>query len=266
MYAARPPSQRRLLLAADPARPDPAAFGRARRLAERWGTGFSLLRSGESAAPMDAHTAAGRIAQAAREGDAGLVVIGTADGQVPALAGGGLVESLMESLPMPLLIVRRPSETSYQDVLVASDLSEASRPALDLATRWFADARFTLFHVHAPADGLLSDSAPPEAVWRPIAERRAQAFLQHPRLDAGTVREMPCAFEYGLPEKRLPGYLKTRGADLVVLGTHGEGRVFRELLGATVKELVRLVDRDMLIVRPSAGYSAQGGPPPGPGV
>lgn len=251
VYSAKPPSERRVLLVGDPARPDPLALGRAQRLAERWAAGLSMLPGGEVAGE-DPRGAAARIAQAARDGDAALVVTGA---RADTPQGGGLLEALMEGLPMPLLIVRRRAETLYQDILVASDLSEASQPALNLATRWFGGARFTLFHAHTPADDLLGDAPPAEAVWRPVAERRARGFLQDTRLDPGAVAGMDCVLQFGLPERRLPDYLRTRGPDLVVLGTHGEGRVFRELLGATVKLLVRLIDRDMLIVRPSAGYA-----------
>jgi len=59
---------------------------------------------------------------------------------------GSTVDELLRHLPAPLHIVCGRVRSPYQHVVIATDFSPASLPALKTAVRWFGDGRLTLFH------------------------------------------------------------------------------------------------------------------------
>jgi nucleotide-binding universal stress UspA family protein len=55
--------------------------------------------------------------------------------------------------------------------------------------------------------------------------------------------------ECGAPEDLIRRYVRDRGADLVVLGSHGRSGLLDVLLGSTARRILSMVPCDALIVR-----------------
>lgn len=165
---------------------------------------------------------------------------------------------LLEEMPAPLLLARTPVDRACGHIVIASDFSHASRPALDTALRWFRDAQHTLFHAYPPPDGSLSDADTPIARWGVMARARCDQFLAVPPSGAfEPFSRMARVFEYGRPEHRVPAFVEKNHADLLVLGTHGLGRTFHDLVGSTAKSLARQVRCSVLVVRRTLEESAR---------
>lgn len=143
-----------------------------------------------------------------------------------------------------------------QHVLVATDLSEASRPALESAAFFGREhgAKLQLLHVFDPspyvpttmmagASALLSQAAKEmrESFERALEERREELF---PGMDVEIVtlrRDDPGA---GIAEQA-----KAIGADLIIVGSHGRTGLKRVLLGSVAERVVRLAPCPVLVVR-----------------
>jgi hypothetical protein len=59
--------------------------------------------------------------------------------------------------------------------------------------------------------------------------------------------------ELGRPAVLVREYVRDRGSDLVVLGTHGRGAMLEALLGSTAKSILSSLPCDALVVRASSG-------------
>jgi nucleotide-binding universal stress UspA family protein len=171
---------------------------------------------------------------------------------------------------------------AFTHVLVATDLSEpanqALRCAIDEAT--VHRARLTLLHVLSPSaatDVYYVTGAPapgPQAGFDPVAGGRLGGYLtseptvvrRDPNEEALTrLRDlMPEAFRgqwdaevaTGHPADTIVRIAQERGADLIVMGTHGRTGLQHVLLGSVAEKVVRLAPCPVLTVRhgsPAAG-------------
>lgn len=137
----------------------------------------------------------------------------------------------------------------FENVLVATDFSEASRPALDLAIALAREpARLHVVHVcEVPA---YVDLATPVDLVTPLTEAdqkrlddlMASVRAEHPDAD-GLLR-------VGVAWEQILEAAADVGADLVVLGTHGRRGLAHALLGSVAERVVRLASAPVLTVRP----------------
>jgi nucleotide-binding universal stress UspA family protein len=145
---------------------------------------------------------------------------------------------------------RRP--TSIEHILVCLDrspLSEACVPPAVALARVF-DAKVTLLHVMQAAT-TTSLSTPDPLGWE-IARQEAQAYLDRlqgrtaaPGLTARTM------LAQGFPAARIVSAAAEIGADLIVLGTHGETTRGGEALGSTAQQVLASTRRSVFVPRSS---------------
>jgi nucleotide-binding universal stress UspA family protein len=142
-------------------------------------------------------------------------------------------------------------------ILCAIDFSPTAERALEyavfLAERFQAD--LIALHVFQ-----LPASALPEGVLEPLAEleqgleqrllERLQEFMA-PRVPAGQ-RVTPLVAE-GLPYHEIAEIARQRGADLLVMGTHGRTGLSHLLLGSVAERVVRSATMPVVTVR-GAGH------------
>lgn len=138
----------------------------------------------------------------------------------------------------------------FHRILVAVDHGGASRWAAELATRLAAPlaARVALLHVidirkgFSPELGFADDLL--VAQLRPAAEellaRTASMFPSGVEIDR-LIRD-------GDPPQEIVATAAKWRADLIVLGTHGHGRLARLLLGSTAESVVRSAHCPVLTV------------------
>ena len=163
---------------------------------------------------------------------------------------GKNVEQLLRRLPVPILIVKRRVRSAYQHILVTTDFLEPSAHALQAALRFFPVQDIHLLHAsEAPYASLVSDS---EAHLRNFRETRASelvTYLASIFMSESDWNRLVRLIEVGMPQQRIREYVEQRGADLVVLGTHGRSAVLELFLGSTAKSILSTLPCDALVMR-----------------
>jgi nucleotide-binding universal stress UspA family protein len=230
-------------------RPEPWVRTVERRLQE------DLAAEGIDATVRVVTDAPAQAVLAAVAGDpAALVVLGIAkDAHMERLQLGSTADSLVRHATVPVLNVRSRARAPYKHVVTATDFSAPSVHALQLAARWFPQARLTAFHACLPSDPAVLDGLPAsEARWRPAVTAQFETFLTAAGLTGPAARPVQCLAEAGPPAALLAGYVVSGQVDLIVLGSHGRSGMARALLGSTAEDLLHALDCDTLVVRGSA--------------
>jgi nucleotide-binding universal stress UspA family protein len=111
----------------------------------------------------------------------------------------------------------------------------------------------TLLHVMQPPrerSGMHSTDA---LEWE-ISRQQARAYLERFEKEAGEAsgERVETRLEQGHPAERIGAVAHELGADLIVLGTYGEGGVTAWNLGSTTQQVLSLVQGSVLIARPDA--------------
>jgi nucleotide-binding universal stress UspA family protein len=175
-------------------------------------------------------------------------------GPVPPLSSAA-TQSLLQGLDCSVFVVERSTPLPALDhLLVPTDLSEQTRPALHCAAHLasFCDATVHLLHVIevvpyvalTRTDRLsFGGSSLPET----RARRRMAAFL-----DDGPSYPVPVNphFTYGDPADQIGRFLNQHDADLMVLAAHGARTQTGAAMGAIPDRLLRRVACPSLLVRP----------------
>ena len=182
---------------------------------------------------------------AARRG-AGLIVTGVVrDDTLARAALGTTLDALVRGPATPVLVVKARRRRAYRDVVVATDFSEGSRHALETALALFPDAAIRLFHAYrTPYESLVDDKASARAASQAYALHEAEALLA----GVATERKIATQVEHGGAADLLGELVEAGGADLVVVGTRGRGRVAKLLLGSVAGAVVATVPGDVLVV------------------
>lgn len=155
------------------------------------------------------------------------------------------------------------------NILVAIDGSEASRDALHQATQLLhlrenvTSNRILLLSVQQPipplaasGPGVLADeidAIAQETDLTQLAEQRTQAALQGAMdfCQQGSLTFTP-RFEFGDPKTMICEVAKQEAIDLIIIGSHGYGRVERLLLGSVSDYVVHHAPCPVLVIRQSA--------------
>ncbi|MEZ5494305.1 MAG: universal stress protein [Pseudomonadales bacterium] len=188
------------------------------------------------------------IREAAANALSSLVVTGVSRNEtLGRILLGSTVENLARSLQQPLLVVRQRAHGPYRRILVTTDFSALSRPALLTAAKLFPGRELILYHAHSPVmSGLVNASQHVERCIR-IEETECAAFLSATALPEGTaVRPV---VECGAIESILTRYVREHDIDLVVMGSHGRSGFMSLLLGSTAAKLLDWLPCDTLLVR-----------------
>lgn len=199
------------------------------------------------------------LTRVAEQGQAQLLVVG-AHGQRYAVEWvlGTTAEHLVQNVPVPTLVVRRPAEQPYQRVLVATDFSACARAALQRAADWFPDAALEVLHVLDTRALEQMRAAGVDERWverryeqlRADAESRLHEELLACGVDPDAVTSTLLA---GYPAQVLLDRVGDGEPDLVVLGNHGRGRWGNLLLGSVAGRVLHQINTDLLLVRGGDG-------------
>lgn len=165
---------------------------------------------------------------------------------------GSVSERLLRVAPCSVLVVRdgrAAPEPPIRQVLVALDLSEHCRPALEAASaiaNAFA-ASIEALHVIAVPSHLGADQAGLMSRMRDSVEAELEAFVGKSTLPTGV--EVRRTVVPGTPTATISDRVSELGPDLLVLGTHGYGGVKRMVLGSVAEATARYAGCTTLIVR-----------------
>ena len=162
---------------------------------------------------------------------------------------GRTVEKLLRRVQIPTLIVRNRPRASYEHILVATDLSEPSARALQVALRFFPNQALHLLHAfEIPYAGLIDDPHRQAPTFQVVHAEELAAFIDKMVLPEEARRRLVKLVEPGRPAQLVHEYVRDHSADLVVLGTHGRGAMLEAVLGSTAKNILLSLHCDALLV------------------
>lgn len=162
---------------------------------------------------------------------------------------GALVPVLVQRAAAPVLVVKKRLTGAPRRVVVASDLTDSSHAALDLALGLFGPARLTLFNAFdIPYRGLAGDKTELERTMRPGVIEECKAMLVD-AAGASAAAQVEIIAELGSPAPILAKLVADRDIDLVVTGTYGRSGILEVLVGSTAMEIMAQVSCDVLVAR-----------------
>jgi universal stress protein E len=193
-----------------------------------------------------------------------LVIMGPHErrGVVDALQGT-IAEKIVSARTCPVLVVRQSAKSAYRNVLLALDGAAGSRAAVRAAEQFVlnASAHATVIHACASADHAVLQAADMEAAGvgfhadcvPDVATAAMRDLLDQESADP---RRYELLVTQGNP---LPTILRTIGKrqpDLLVMGTRGDGRMRRAVLGSVANQLLKVAPCDILLVPRGASEAA----------
>jgi nucleotide-binding universal stress UspA family protein len=223
----------------------------------------SMGRLQGTSAALETQVTAGqpadRILEVAKERSVDLIVLG-------AMGASGLARFLMGSVAERVLrhaktsvLIARPVRNDLQEVLIAIDRSEMAQSIAGAAARLplppETELRLTTVIPHQEA---VASIAP--MVWASLPGQvdsllkgAVDEAEEHLRTVARGIqkggRNVSAEVLRGEPEHCLIAASDDEGADLLILGSHGEGGLDRYLLGAVSERVARHAHCSVLLVR-----------------
>lgn len=193
--------------------------------------------------------AASTIERVAREEASTLVIIGvTHRERLGSYTLGSTADRLTRTIQAPLLLVCERPRGPYQRIAVTTDFSPITQRALELTVREFEARPITAFHAYEP---LASYGASNIEAHREQSRRTAElAYLDWLLGAAISPRSRDLIrprIVFGEPAHRMRA--AAADFDLVVLTTHGRGRIFELIVGSTAKRMLAALPCDALLLR-----------------
>jgi nucleotide-binding universal stress UspA family protein len=149
----------------------------------------------------------------------------------------------------------------FQTVVVATDFSETAEDALSAGLELVGGARGRLELLNVVLDPLHQpwmieavgiDFEALQHAWVEAAKAEFRTLLKRRQLDSSNVTTHVVV---GRPDTEIVRFAQERGADLIVMGTHGYGGVKRLLLGSVADHVVRQATCPVLVVPHPAARS-----------
>lgn len=140
------------------------------------------------------------------------------------------------------------SWTPRQRVVVPVDFSDESLAAVDVARDLVADAAH-LSAIHVLPVPVVGD---PGLRWNAMdeeAERQQITALLEERLASSKFAGVELAVAFGDPGHEIVKFAESRGAELIVLPSHGRRGIRRLLIGSVAERVVRLAHCPVLVLR-----------------
>jgi universal stress protein A len=143
---------------------------------------------------------------------------------------------------------------SFKKILVAVDDSEFSAHAADVAIELAKPlkAKIGFVHVFDPSVGPGTMWSVPADKLMELSEREAKRVLAKFRERAETRSVVPEFLESGVPAVKIVDTAKKWPADMIVMGSHGRGKIGGLLLGSVSQGVLRHAPCPVLVVRPQA--------------
>ena len=217
-------------------------------------------------------SAAQRILDVAREEGSDLIVVGTRGRTgVERILLGSVADRVVRAASRPVVTVRphpaagRPAGIAR--ILYATDFSPTARAAWPwvLALAEPTGAAIDLLHVTAQA--VPDRHLPPDVLGRMArlleeqGQTEAERFLQESeRLRPGRLprERVQVLIRTGVAGDQIAHWAQARGADLVVMGTHGWSGLLRWMLGSVAHHVIQIAPCPVLTVGP-AGQGSESG-------
>jgi len=213
--------------------------------------------------PVSLHLSRGsphrRLTDFADQTGANLIVLGS---HRPRRIFDGLLgttaDRVIRTAPQPVLVVNRSMAAPPRRILLATDFSAVADRALDLTVDWACQwgKEKSPTGSDSPSESALLElvhiSAFAHPAYRPVVATdplRARAAAAEARAE-GRLRIRPRILSAPLAPEGILQAAEELRADLLVLGTHGHGRLIRALIGSVASEVARTLLFPILLVPP----------------
>ena len=183
-------------------------------------------------------------------------------GVVDALQGT-IAEKVVSTRHCPVLVVQQEARAAYRNVLLALDVGAGSTAAVRAAERFVLSdgVQATVVHACASADHAVLHAAGMES---PAVGSRAEcspavaAVAMNDLLEEESAdpRRYELVVTQGNPLPTILRAIEKRQPDLLVMGTRGDGRMRRAVLGSVANELLKIAPCDILIVPRAASEAS----------
>lgn len=224
-----------------------------RRLAERLPADQKVLFNGTTEAVTG--TPAKTILDYSATLGADLIVMGTHGRSGMAhLLLGSVAERVVRLAAAPVLTIRQAAG-SVKRILVPLDFSATADAALDYAHLVAERCGASIQLLNVLDDPFVSEGLTAEAyiseapVLRSALLRDAQSRLAHRSASREQGIRVDSEVLFGNGAKTIAEYAKERGADMIVMGTHGRTGVAHLLIGSVAEQLVRIAPCPVMTVR-----------------
>ncbi len=141
---------------------------------------------------------------------------------------------------------------AFGHILVATDFSETSRGAIDVACELASDSGAALTLVHTCEVPVYTEVPVPPDVMVPIVDGARARLEDLVRSLQPACPRAKAITRVGVPWEQILAAAEEVGADLIVLGTHGRRGLAHALIGSVAERVVRLAPVPVLTVRSRA--------------
>lgn len=192
------------------------------------------------------------LTEVAAETAADLLVVGASERPWPALSS--TADRVLRKARCPVLVVRPAAPFPPRRVLLPVDFSEVSAGALRCGADLLAglgDARSEVLFVLNP----LTAGGSLQFTQAQMSRLAADELVRFTKAHAAAAAPPSLKVRIGYPAQEIVRELADREADLVVLGTHGHGRLERLLIGSVTADVLREAPCSVLAVPPGAALA-----------
>lgn len=190
------------------------------------------------------------LAQAAREHDAGLLVMGPArHNSLRDYLLGTSVDYTLRHCDQPILIAKKRAHRPYATILLATDYSAPSAAALLWAMAEFPQAAFHIAHgCHMPYEGWQQAAYAMDEVLAACRSGMADFVASLP-LDDKARAKLSTHVELRNPFQMVRQVADEVSADLLVIGSHGESGFRHATIGSVANALLSSALIDTVMVK-----------------
>ncbi len=148
----------------------------------------------------------------------------------------------------------------YETIVIATDFSEASLPAVKTGFKLAQDseAEVYLLHVFNPPVGMdpMGTVEPSLDNLEEAAKSQLEGLVPEDTPEGVTV--LPLVLR-GMPTKTIAELAREKDADLIIVGTHGRTGLGRLFMGSTAEALLREAPCHVMVVKPRTTASVAAG-------
>ncbi|MAM73384.1 universal stress protein [uncultured Tistrella sp.] len=179
-----------------------------------------------------------------------LIVTGLARSEpLGRLLLGDTVDKLLRRSTVPVLVVRQRATCPYRQMLIATDLSAPARRAAEAALTLLPDVPATVIYAFdVPFQKMSADPAAQISAHGDTAARRLTNDIDALAVPTARLNGLTRIVLPGPADQAVAAELARDHADLVVLGTRGQGVVAEAVLGSMAKRILAMTNQDALVV------------------
>jgi len=147
-------------------------------------------------------------------------------------------------------------ESIFQNIMIATDGSEAAKKAVDAAIKLAKMNKAKLYAVHVIAPGELSVNLrdPRDLEWKDsmkvyLAKQGGEVTAYVEDSGKKVNVEVESTILEGNPANEIVDFAEKNDIDLIVMGTQGKTGILRFLIGSVAENVVRYSKKTVLVVR-----------------